>query len=86
MSAATAALPPLVKSVVVAAAQERAFELFTAEIGQWWPLLTHSVGGESATYSGAGVPARRADRRDRQRRVDVRAGGRSPSLVAPGSS
>ena len=48
MSAATA-LPPLVKSVVVAATPDRAFDLFTAEIGQWWPLVTHSVGQESAT-------------------------------------
>lgn len=47
MSAATA-LPPLVKTVVVAAPVERAFDLFTAEIGQWWPLVTHSVGQESA--------------------------------------
>ena len=47
MSAATA-LPPLVKSVIVAAPPERAFDLFTAEIGQWWPLVTHSVGEESA--------------------------------------
>ena len=47
MSPATA-LPPLVKSVVVAAPTDRAFTLFTAEIGQWWPLVTHSVGEESA--------------------------------------
>jgi len=46
---AVTALPPLVKSVLVAASQERAFELFTAGMGRWWPLLTHSVGGETAT-------------------------------------
>ena len=46
MSAAT--VPPLVKSVVVAAPAERVFDLFTAEMGQWWPLVTHSVGAESA--------------------------------------
>ena len=48
MSAITA-LPPLVKSVIVAAPPERAFDLFTAGMGQWWPLATHSVGQHSAT-------------------------------------
>jgi uncharacterized protein YndB with AHSA1/START domain len=48
MSATTAALPPLVKSVTVAAPPERAFDLFTTGMDQWWPLATHSVGDESA--------------------------------------
>jgi Activator of Hsp90 ATPase homolog 1-like protein len=42
-------LAPLVKSVVVPATPDRAFELFTAELGRWWPLATHSVGEERAT-------------------------------------
>ena len=46
---ATTTLPPLVKTVTVAAAPERAFDLFTTGIGQWWPLATHSVGEDSAT-------------------------------------
>jgi uncharacterized protein YndB with AHSA1/START domain len=46
---ATTALPPLVKSVIVAAPPERAFDLFTTGMGRWWPLATHSVGQESAT-------------------------------------
>jgi hypothetical protein len=33
----------------VPAATERAFELFTAGIGEWWPLATHSVGQDQAT-------------------------------------
>jgi uncharacterized protein YndB with AHSA1/START domain len=45
---ATTALGPLVKSVRVAASPARAFELFTARIGAWWPLETHSVGGSSS--------------------------------------
>lgn len=27
---------------------EKAFDLFTAGIGKWWPLMTHSVGEEQA--------------------------------------
>ena len=45
----TAELAPLTKSVVVAAVVDRAFALFTARMGDWWPLLTHSVGEENAT-------------------------------------
>jgi uncharacterized protein YndB with AHSA1/START domain len=40
---------PLVKSVVVPTSPERAFELFTKEMGAWWPLATHSVAHEKAT-------------------------------------
>ena len=47
MSAATT-LPPLVKSVTVAASPQRAFDLFTTGLGQWWPLATHSVGEAAA--------------------------------------
>jgi uncharacterized protein YndB with AHSA1/START domain len=31
------------KSVTVSVPVERAFEVFTAEIGTWWPLRTHAV-------------------------------------------
>lgn len=37
------------KSVTVKAAVERAFQAFTDEIATWWPLATHSYGGEKAT-------------------------------------
>jgi uncharacterized protein YndB with AHSA1/START domain len=36
-------VPPLEKSIHVPCAPARAFQAFTAEIGQWWPLSTHSV-------------------------------------------
>jgi uncharacterized protein YndB with AHSA1/START domain len=39
---------PVRKSVTVPAAPQRAFELFTAHIHEWWPLATHSVGGADA--------------------------------------
>ena len=36
------------KVVTVAVTPDRAFELFTQGIHEWWPLPTHSVGEESA--------------------------------------
>ena len=32
------------KSLRVAAAPERAFEVFTKQMGSWWPLATHHIG------------------------------------------
>ena len=45
------------KSVTVPASPDRAFELFTARFGDWWPLATHSVGVDNAARVsfGAGV-------------------------------
>jgi uncharacterized protein YndB with AHSA1/START domain len=39
---------PVRKSVTVPAAPQRAFELFTAHLHEWWPLATHSVGAGDA--------------------------------------
>jgi hypothetical protein len=36
-------VPPVEKSIQVPCAPDRAFRAFTAEMGQWWPLSTHSV-------------------------------------------
>jgi uncharacterized protein YndB with AHSA1/START domain len=36
------------KSIVVAAAQERAFAVFTEQIGTWWPLEGKSIGAVRA--------------------------------------
>lgn len=41
-------VPPVEKSVVVPCAPQRAFQAFTAEIAQWWPIKTHSVGQAKA--------------------------------------
>ena len=41
-------VPPVEKSVLVPCAPTRAFQAFTAEIGQWWPIKTHSVGQAKA--------------------------------------
>jgi len=40
---APATLAPIVKRVEVRCSPDRAFEIFTASIGEWWPLPTHSV-------------------------------------------
>jgi uncharacterized protein YndB with AHSA1/START domain len=41
-------IEPVRKTVTVPAAPQRAFELFTAHIQEWWPLGTHSVGEQRA--------------------------------------
>jgi hypothetical protein len=37
-------LPPVVKSIVVARSAEDAFDIYTRDIGKWWPTGTHSLG------------------------------------------
>jgi uncharacterized protein YndB with AHSA1/START domain len=44
-------IAPVRRAVAVAAGPERAFEVFTAEIGRWWPMATHSVLGEQASVA-----------------------------------
>ena len=34
------------KTLTVSASPEKAFDAFTAGIGEWWPLETHSFGGD----------------------------------------
>ena len=41
-------IEPVRKQLKVSLSAQQAFELFTAGIGKWWPLLTHSVGAEQA--------------------------------------
>lgn len=43
-----AAFAPIRKSIVVNAPPELAFRRFTAEMGTWWPLPSHSVGQRDA--------------------------------------
>jgi len=49
MSAAPTSLPPLRRQVVVPAGPQVAFDVFTQQIGTWWPVDRHSVYGEKAT-------------------------------------
>jgi uncharacterized protein YndB with AHSA1/START domain len=46
------ALDAIRKSVVVAAPADVAWELFTARMGEWWPLATHSLGGDGTETAG----------------------------------
>ena len=41
-------IAPVRRSVTVACEPQRAFDVFTSQIGSWWPLRTHSLGGEQA--------------------------------------
>jgi len=40
--------PPIRRFVTVRATPEAAFRRFTAELASWWPLRSHSVGGDEA--------------------------------------
>jgi uncharacterized protein YndB with AHSA1/START domain len=56
MSNAVTPIAPVRKSVTVSAPPTRAFDLFTRDIGTWWPLETHSVGharAVSVTFGAA---------------------------------
>ena len=40
---------PVRKTLIVRVAPDVAFQRFTAEIGRWWPMRTHSVGEHETT-------------------------------------
>jgi uncharacterized protein YndB with AHSA1/START domain len=42
----TVAIEPVRRTIMVDCPMEEAFRVFTTEIASWWPLLTHSIGGE----------------------------------------
>jgi uncharacterized protein YndB with AHSA1/START domain/uncharacterized protein YciI len=44
-------LPPIRRQVVVPGPRAAAFEVFTSEIGRWWPLVEFGVYGQGATVS-----------------------------------
>ena len=55
MSEAVKAYTPVRKVLTVKAPPDQAFRRFTAEMGSWWPLRSHSVGqadAESVTMEG----------------------------------
>lgn len=61
---------PVTKTLVVAVPPERAFELFTARVAEWWPVETHALhAGEVETVvnecrEGGRVYERTADGRE----------------------
>ena len=42
------AISPIQKTRTIELEQAAAFELFTAQIGSWWPMATHSIAQEMA--------------------------------------
>jgi uncharacterized protein YndB with AHSA1/START domain len=46
MSSTQAAVEAVRKTLVVGCSPERAFHVFTTEIGSWWPTHSHSIGAE----------------------------------------
>ena len=49
MSSMQTSVEAVRKSLVVECGPERAFEVFTREVGSWWPLHEHSIGGKKIT-------------------------------------
>ncbi len=45
-------IAPIKKAVTVGQSVEDAFRIFTDQIGSWWPLKSHSMGGEKAVSCG----------------------------------
>jgi uncharacterized protein YndB with AHSA1/START domain len=46
-------VPPVIKVIECAGTPEQAFARFSAEIGVWWPLATHSLAGKTEGVSVA---------------------------------
>ena len=44
-----ATIAPVRKTLTVNCGPERAFEVFTAEVGSWWPTKTHSIHKDGVT-------------------------------------
>ena len=44
-------VPPIRREILVDAEPAVAFEVFTAGIGQWWPVEEHSVHGKGAAVA-----------------------------------
>ena len=49
MSSMQSTVAPIHKTLVVGCDPERAFQVFTREIGSWWPLSHHSIGEDKIT-------------------------------------
>lgn len=48
-------LPPIIKTLQVPLAPDRAFDLFTLRMGESWPLATHAVSAEVCKAPATGV-------------------------------
>jgi hypothetical protein len=45
----TTKIDPVAKTLEINVGPDSAFELFVNRMGDWWPLSSHSVGGDDAT-------------------------------------
>jgi hypothetical protein len=51
-------IPPVIKTILVRCAPATAFRVFTAEIGQWWPLAEFSLGAAADCHFESRVGGR----------------------------
>ena len=73
MQARTIKVAPIRKSLVVKTSADKAFTVFTAEIGRWWPRA-FTIGTSPIEGRGHGGAERRALVRARRGRLRVRLG------------
>ena len=43
-------VPPVIKTVTVRCAPEKAFRHFTEGMGAWWPIVTHHVAPDPESW------------------------------------
>jgi DNA-binding transcriptional ArsR family regulator len=66
----SARIPPVQKTCTVPLPPESAFDLFTARMGEWWPVQSHSISADTAAV--------------RDLRFEGRVGGRVIEVTADG--
>jgi DNA-binding transcriptional ArsR family regulator len=70
MSTSARRIPPVQKTCTVPLPPDSAFDLFTARMGEWWPVETHSISADTAAV--------------RDLRFEGRVGGRVIEVTAHG--
>lgn len=70
MSTSAKGIPPVQKTCTVHLPPEAAFDLFTARMGEWWPVETHSISADTAAVKDL--------------RFEGRVGGRVIEVTADG--
>jgi uncharacterized protein YndB with AHSA1/START domain len=68
-------IEPIVRTVTVPGSTERAFHVFTQQMGTWWPLDTHSIAVDQEL-----------GQRAETLKVDAREGGRIEEVLEDGST
>jgi uncharacterized protein YndB with AHSA1/START domain len=68
-------MEPITRTVTVRTPVHRAFEVFTARMGTWWPLETHSIAVDQGL-----------EQRAKSLRVEGREGGRIEEVLEDGST